>query len=531
MTRRMTRRMTRQMNPRKTNRTEPGKGQAGAPASPPAQSSAMAQSGAEFQPPSGHVVLASADSDSYRSLRRRSLPRAERFKLGRSLRQKVPRSSLGEWKAPANRPDPVEQVIHSHEGRQAWLIPIRVGRMVASPYGFLRGTAGVMAQDIAQLPATGICPVICGDAHLGNFGFYASPERDLVIDLNDFDEAHPGAWEWDLRRLVASIWVAGRHNGFGEAQCHDAVASCVAAYRQEVRFLANEPLLSRSYERLDIDRLHDTAREKSLRGAIVRAAERARSRTSDRALPRFTTTRGDRRQIVDEPPLITRVSETEAERIAVGLDGYLATLAPHWGRALAGYTLVDIAHKVVGVGSVGLRAYVALLEGSSADDVVFLQLKQARRSVLARFVHGDSAWHAHQGQRVVEYQQALQTVSDPLLGWATVDGLQYYVRQFRNMKGTIPLDAIEAAALTDYAGIVGRLLGKGHARTSGASMIAGYVGESDALDRSMCRFARLYADQTEADHQALIKAVARGVLPVEYGKPLRRKSGVRAARG
>ena len=173
---------------------------------------------------------------------------------------------------------------------------------------------------------------------------------------------------------------------------------------------------------------------------------------------------------------------------------------------------------MVGVGSVGLRAYVALLEGSSADDVVFLQLKQARRSVLAHYVHGDSAWHAHQGQRVVEYQQALQTVSDPLLGWATIDGLQYYVRQFRNMKGTIPLDAIDAAALTDYAGIVGHLLAKGHARTSGASMIAGYVGGSDQLDKALCRFARAYADQTEADHAALKRAVARGDLPVEYGE-------------
>ncbi len=207
------------------------------------------------------------------------------------------------------------------------------------------------------------------------------------------------------------------------------------------------------------------------------------------------------------------------------LDDYLRTLAPHWRRALGGYTLVDIAHKVVGVGSVGLRAYVALLEGSSADDVVFLQLKQARRSVLARYVHGDSAWHAHQGQRVVEYQQALQTVSDPLLGWTTIasagpdpaEGLQVYVRQFRNMKGTIPLDAIDPAALTDYAGIVGHLLAKGHARTSGASMIAGYAGGSDKLDKALARFARAYADQTEADHERLVAAVRRGELPVSDG--------------
>jgi uncharacterized protein (DUF2252 family) len=389
--------------------------------------------------------------------------------------------------------------------------------MVTSPYGFLRGTAVVMAADVAALPATGITPVICGDAHLGNFGFYASPEGELVIDLNDFDEAHPGGWEWDLRRLVASTWVAGRENGSSESQCRDAVLACVAAYRDEVRFLAEQPLLTRSYNRLDVGRLHETVTEKSLRDEIARSAKRARSRTSDRALPRFTAERDGVRQIVEEPPLITRVGADEAEAIAVALDAYLATLAPHWRRALGGYTLVDLAHKVVGVGSVGLRAYVALLEGSSPDDVVFLQLKQARRSVLAPYVHGDSAWHAHQGQRVVEYQQALQTVSDPLLGWTTVEDRQYYVRQFRNMKGTIPLDAIDAAALTDYAGIVGHLLAKGHARTSGASMIAGYAGKSDKLDRALAAFARAYADQTEADHAVLVAAVRQGRLPVLEG--------------
>ncbi len=469
----------------------------------------------QIQTPTGHVVLASADSESYRSLRRPPMPRAERIRLGRSLRQQVPRSALGDWKPPADRLDLVELIKHSHEGRLEALIPIRVGRMLASPYGFLRGTAVLMAWDVAQLPATGITPVVCGDAHLGNFGFYASPEQDLVIDLNDFDEAHPGAWEWDLRRLTASIWVAGRRNGSSEAQCRDAVAACVAAYRRELRYLADQPLLLRSYQRLDVDRLHETASEQSLRGEIARAVKQARQRTSDRALPRFTAEVGGSRHIVDEPPLITRVPPAEAQRIAEGLDAYLDTLAPHWRRVLGGYTLLDIAHKVVGVGSVGLRAYVALLEGSSADDVVFLQLKQARRSVLAPFIHGGSARHAHQGQRVVEYQQALQTVSDPLLGWTTIDGLQYYVRQFRNTKGTVSLDAIDAAALADYAEIVGHLLAKGHARTSGASMISGYVGGSDKLDQALCRFARAYADQTEADHQALIKAVARGALPVE----------------
>jgi uncharacterized protein (DUF2252 family) len=375
-----------------------------------------------------------------------------------------------------------------------------------------------MAADVARLPSTGITPVICGDAHLGNFGFYASPERDLVIDLNDFDEAHPGGWEWDLRRLVASIWVAGRQNGAGEPECEAAVRQCVAGYRAEVRALASTPLLARSYQRLDADRLpQQRAIGKSLRAEIKRAAARARRRTSDRALPRFTRERDGQRRIVEDPPLVTRINYAEADQIARALDEYLGTLAPHWRRALGGYTLIDIAHKVVGVGSVGLRAYVALLEGSNPDDVLFLQLKQARRSVLAPYVHGDSAWHAHQGQRVVEYQQALQTVSDPLLGWATVGGRQYYVRQFRNMKGSVALDSIDAAALADYAAVTGHLLAKGHARTSGASMIVGYAGSSDRLDTALARFARLYADQTEADHAALVKAAKQGVLPIEHG--------------
>lgn len=465
----------------------------------------------------GHVVLTAADGEGYGSLRRPATPRAERYALGRSLRKQVPRSELGRWSAPVDRPDVVDQVRESHVGRVERLVPVRVARMAASPYGFLRGTAGVMTADLAGLPDTGIRPVICGDAHLGNFGFYASPERDLVIDLNDFDEAHPGAWEWDLRRLAASVWVAGRQNSATEDQCADAVASMGRRYREHVRWLAGEPLLARSFERLDVTRLHTTVEDRSLRKEIERASRRARKRVSDRALPRFTEEREDGRRIIEEPPLITRLDRDEAAEVVDGLDGYVDTLPSHWRRVLSGYTVVDVAHKVVGVGSVGLRAYVALCEGSSPDDVVFLQLKQARRSVVAQHVHGEAAWHAHQGQRVVEYQQALQTVSDPLLGWATIGSRQYYARQFRNMKGTIAVDSLDAAALSDYAGVCGRLLAKGHARTSGASMIAGYLGKSDNVDVALCRFARAYADQTERDHHTLVQAVARGALPAEPG--------------
>jgi uncharacterized protein (DUF2252 family) len=276
------------------------------------------------------------------------------------------------------------------------------------------------------------------------------------------------------------------------------------------------PLFTRSFTRLDVDRLKSQAAG-PLQKQIGRSAERARRRTGDRALPRLTHEVDGVRKIVDEPPLINRLPAREEDLLARALDDYLDTLPPYWRRVLGGYTLVDVAQKVVGVGSVGLRAHVALLEGSSPEDVIFLQLKQARRSVLARYVHGESALHAHQGQRVVEYQQSLQTVSDPLLGWTTMDGLQFYVRQLRNMKGRIPLDAMTAKTLTDYAAVVGQLLAKGHARTSGASMIAGYLGGSDRVDKALCTFARRYADQTEADWAALVSAVDRGELPVERG--------------
>ena len=420
------------------------------------------------------------------------------------------------------RSDPVLQVMDAHEGRLDWLVPVRIGRMIASPYAFLRGAAAIMAEDFARLPSTGITPVICGDAHLGNFGFYASPERELVFDLNDFDEAHPGAWEWDLRRLVTSVHVAGRQIGASEDDCADAVWRCVQAYRNHLAHLAGQPLLARSFERLDVDNLLQASTHASgLQQAVRQAAHRARRRTSDRAIPRFTEHRDGARRIVEEPPLITRPSPAEAELLKEALDAYLATLPPHWARIIGGYRIVDIAHKVVGVGSVGLRAYVALCEGSSADDVLFLQIKQARRSVVARFVHGDAAWHAHQGQRVVEYQQSLQTVSDPLLGWTQMrtdaGELQFYVRQFRDMKGAITVDDVSSPALTEYAQLCGQLLAKGHARTSGASMIAGYLGSSDRACEALRDFARAYADQTQRDHAALVAAVQRGVLPAETG--------------
>ncbi|MDQ6922211.1 MAG: DUF2252 domain-containing protein [Candidatus Dormibacteraeota bacterium] len=449
---------------------------------------------------------------------RQPLPTTEeRRKLGRTMRDSVPRATLGRWRPPKGRPDPVDVMEETHAGRLERLVPLRVGRMAASPYTFLRGSAALMAEDFAGMPRTGIEPVICGDAHLGNFGFYASPERDLVFDLNDFDEAHPGPWEWDLWRLTASVWVAGRQNGLAEGTCEDAVLRCVAAYRRQISGLAGQPLLSRSFERLDIDRMRLEMADWSLRGEIERAAEVARSRTSDRALPKLTRERRGSRRMIDQPPVVMHVARQETERLVDGLEAYLETLPPHWRRVLRSYVVVDVAHKVVGVGSVGLRAFVVLLQGNGTHDMIFLQLKQARRSCVARFVHGDRALHAHQGQRVVEYQQTLQTVSDPLLGWTSVDDRDYYVRQFRDMKGAITVEGMDGSALMDYARICGALLAKGHARTTGATVLSGYLGKGDVADRAFAHFARAYADQTEADHEALLQAIKAGRLPAEHG--------------
>jgi uncharacterized protein (DUF2252 family) len=441
----------------------------------------------------------------------------ERRAAGRALRDKVKRGDLGSWRPPKNRFDPIDLIEEAHAGRLERLIPVRVGRMAVSPYAFLRGAAFLMAEDFARMARTGIEPVICGDAHLGNFGFYASPERNLVFDLNDFDEAHPGPWEWDLWRLATSIWVAGRQNRLSEATCEDAVLWCAAAYRRQIGRLAGQPLLARSFDRMDIDRMRQETANWSLRAEIERAVNLARLRTSDRALPKLTREREGVRSIVDQPPVVTHVSDEEKERLIDGLEAYLKTLPPHWRRLLSWYVVVDVAHKVVGVGSVGLRAFVVLLQGNDAHDILFLQLKQARRSCVASFVHGETAWHTHQGQRVVEYQQTLQTVSDPLLGWTTVDNHDYYVRQFRDMKGAVTVEGMDGSALMDYGRVCGTLLAKGHARSTGATMLSGYLGKGDVADRAFARFARAYADQTEADHQALQQAIKSGRLPAEYG--------------
>ena len=453
--------------------------------------------------------------DVFASFRIPASDRSDRVARGKALRADTPHSSLGEFRLADGRPDVVDLVRRTHQGRLEWLFGVRMARMTASPFGFLRGSASLMGFDVANLPSTGMLTTICGDAHIGNIGFYRSPEGTQVIDLNDFDEAHTGHWEWDLRRLTASIWVLGRDNGASEDDCENAVQACVRSYRDEVSFLSKQPLMWRAFNQLDVDALEESVTDPGLREEIRRQAIAARKRTDDRKLPKISGGSTNAAHIVDAPPLITHTTDSEFEALAAGLDAYLPTLTPQWRRIVGGYTLVDIAHKVVGVGSVGMRSWIALLVGSRNDDVLFLQLKQAQRSVVAPYVHGEKVWHRHQGQRVVEYQQQLQTVSDPLLGWTTVGEHQYYVRQWRNMKGGVPLDAMSSEALVDYAGITGHLLAKGHARTSGASSISGYLGKSDAVPNAFCKWAKACADQNEKDHARLAAAVKSGKLPYE----------------
>lgn len=457
--------------------------------------------------------LAQGPDPAFTSFQIPATDRSERVKAGKALRDRAPHSELARFTVRDDRPHITDFITATHRNRLEWLLGLRVTRMAADPFGTLRGTAGLMAHDITHLPSPRIATTVCGDAHVGNIGFYRSAEGNLVIDLNDFDEAHEGYWEWDVRRLIASIYVCGRVNGASEDTCEGAVRACVEAYRDEVSFLSKQPLLWRAYNHLDIDALHDTITEKSLKDEIKRATASARKRTSDRKLPKITGGEAETLHILEDPPLITRPKEREYAALAEALDSYLATLTPQWRRIVGGYSLVDIAHKVVGVGSVGMRAWVALVRGAHNDDVLFLQLKQATRSALAPYVHGELARHQHQGQRVVEYQQQLQTVSDPLLGWASAGGHQYYVRQWRNMKGSVPLDTMTPEALRDYSRIAGHLLAKGHARTSGASVISGYLGKSDSPVDAFARWAQAAADQTEADHAALTKAIHKGQLP------------------
>ncbi len=440
---------------------------------------------------------------------------------GRERREQVPRSSHAEWNPPPDRPDPVVVLEEQARTRVPDLVPIRNGRMLASPFAYFRGAAAPMAWDLAHVPTTEIRVQCCGDAHLLNFGMFAAPDRRLVFDVNDFDETLPGPFEWDVKRLAASLAVAARDNGFAGSAAREVARHCVHSYRSEIASFASMRFLNVWYSTIDVDevaKLFDAVQPKHAVRRRRRDIEKARRRTSLEALTKLCDQVEGGYRIRPSYPVIVRFPPElnpgilDELRTAVAL--YEETLPHDRREVLQRYYFGDFARKVVGVGSVGMEAFVLLLMGERPDEPLFLQLKEAQESVLAPFACPSE--YRHQGERVVRGQQLTQAAADPFLGWTSglaADGeasRDYYVRQLRDMKGSMNVVAMDAPQLTYYARLCGWALARAHARTGRASMIAGYLGTSNVFDHAIAEFAIAYADQNERDHRQLVDAVASG---------------------
>src|SRR5215216_1748244 len=444
-----------------------------------------------------------------------SLDYRQRHERGRAARQVVPRGGHAQWAPMSYRPDPIELLEAQARDRIPELLPIRYGRMMASPFAFLRGSAIVMANDLASTPKSGIQAQLCGDAHLLNFGAYASPERTLLFDLNDFDETLAGPWEWDIKRLAASFVVAGRDNGFDAADCHAAAQAVTASYRQRMGELSEMGELEVWYSRIgeaEIQGLLSSARAgKKTTKKLSKNVQKARGRDSLQALSKLTTVVDGRRRIIDDPPLLVRIPEGDEIRAQVYaiLESYKRTLQEDRRHLLDRYRFVDAARKVVGVGSVGTRAYVVLLEGRDQDDPLFLQVKEAGPSILESYVESNT--YEHHGHRVVAGQRLMQAASDIFLGWFRgTAGRDFYWRQLKDMKGSANVEGMTPDELVIYAGLCGWTLARAHARSGDRVSIAAYLGKSERFDGAIADFAEAYADQTERDHAALCAAVKSG---------------------
>ena len=457
--------------------------------------------------------------------------RAERAARGKSVRAEVPRSSLAEWEPAPARRDPVEVLEDQAQTRVPELVPIRYGRMLVSPFTFYRGAAALMAADLADAPRTGLQVQLCGDAHLSNFGAFAAPDRRLIFGVNDFDETLPGPFEWDVKRLVASFAVAGRERGFRHKQRQRVNLAVASSYREALRDFARMRALDVWYARLDVDdiarRVAPQASAKQLK-RFDRNVAKARTKDSLRAFDRLTRLVDGERRIVSDPPLIVPIEELASpnqravlhEAISGVIRSYRRTLTGDRRRLLERFHYVHAARKVVGVGSVGTRAWVVLMLGDDDGDPLFLQLKEAQDSVLEPYL-GKSA-HANHGQRVVEGQRLMQAASDIMLGWFRTDGLDgarrdFYIRQLWDGKGSALVEAMDPAAMAAYAGFCGWTLARAHARSGDAAAIAGYLGSGDGFDRAMASFAETYADQNDADYAALRRAADAGKIAVETG--------------
>ena len=434
----------------------------------------------------------------------------DRRRRGRAARQGAPRSSHASWKPSAGRPDPIEILEAQAKTRDRNLAPIRYARMVPSPFAFMRGAAMVMAYDLAGTPRTGIRAQLCGDAHLLNFGAYASPERALLFDVNDFDETLPGPWEWDVKRLAASLVVAGRGNGFDAAACREAARSAVASYRERMVEFSEMGELEVWYSRVRADEIFGLIADSKSMKKATKSIKKARGRDSLQALSKLTKVVDGRRRFVEDPPLLTRVVEDEIrEQIDEILRMYRRTLQDDRRHLLDRYRFVDVARKVVGVGSVGTRAFIVLLEGRDENDPLFLQVKEANPSVLEPYLQKNS--YKNQGHRVVAGQRVVQAASDIFLGWLRGGaGRDYYWRQLRDMKGSAKVEGMSPEELAIYGRLCGWVLARAHARSGDRVQIAAYLGKSERFDGAIADFAKGYADQTERDHAALCAALKSG---------------------
>ena len=451
--------------------------------------------------------------------------REERIARGRAARAEAPRSSHAEFTRAPDRPGAVALLESQAASRAPELLPIRYGRMTASAFAYFRGAALPMASDLAGTPRTGLTVQACGDAHAANFGLFASPERRLVFDINDFDETLPGPWEWDVKRLATSLEIAGRDNGYPAKERRRIVLATVASYRRAMREFADLPALEVWYAHADLTAIQSEL-EGTQRKNLNRTLVKARAKDNLGALRRFASFRDGRLKIVADPPLIVPVEElasndTELERhLGEVLDAYQASLEPERRMLLGRYRLVDLARKVVGVGSVGTRSWMALMIGDDEQDPLFLQAKEAGRSVLEDFA-GPSEYD-NAGRRVVVGQRLMQTVSDIFLGWVRVPGFDgrtrdFYLRQLRDWKGSVEVELMVPKGMRAYGELCGWTLARAHARSGDDIAIAAYLGSGPAFERAVAEFADTYADQNERDYQELVAATGSGRIVAEPG--------------
>jgi uncharacterized protein (DUF2252 family) len=435
-----------------------------------------------------------------------------RMRAGKALRERISRTSHGEWSAPSVRPDPIETLQHSNRGRLSELLPIRYGRMGQSPFAFFRGSAAVMAWDLSKTPATGIRVQACGDCHVANFGGFASPARRLLFDINDFDETLRAPWEWDLKRLAASVVLASRELGVGGGRCRDDVHTVADSYRRHMREYARMRALEVWYSYKDAEAFIEEARTAASRKRWEQVVEKARLQTAEHIFPKIANVINGRTRIVDHPPLVyhPRESDVMQKYVIKKFHEYRKNLPAEKLVILDRYHIIDVARQVVGVGSVGTRCAVALLMAGEHDPML-LQIREALPSVLEPYA-GKSPYANH-GERVVTGQRMLQLASDIFLGWTHgEEGRCYYFRQLRDMKMKIDLENMTKGDWFEYVENCGWTLARAHARTGDAAMIAGYIGKSDTFDSALAKFAASYADQTERDHATLVKAIRGGRL-------------------